>query len=197
MVNWWYQIQQASPCLRWKAPAVQPAPSALGPGCPCRDSGWSNGHLCKYGKTQSFVLWVCSWDPHPGPGHSSPARGKIQIDTLQTNATVKTCLQALCGLLHISEQQQRILKLTMDPHLFAGNESHEDIITDCGGGNIRTWCIKLRVAKFLPVLKWENNIRWHLTLTSHFHLLSIWKQTFLLATAFEAFLVSILKVRTI
>lgn len=38
-------------------------------------------------------------------------------------------------------------------YLFARNEGHEDVVTDCGGGNIGTWCIKLRVAKFLPVLK--------------------------------------------
>lgn len=72
--------------------------------------------------------------------------------TSQTKTTVKACLHALCGLLHISEP------LTMDAHLLAGNESHEDIVADCGGGNIRTWCVKLRVAKFLPVLKQENNI---------------------------------------
>lgn len=53
----------------------------------------------------------------------------------------------------INEQQHELFKLTIDAYLFAGNESHEDIITNCGGGNIRTWCIELRVAKFLPVLK--------------------------------------------
>lgn len=72
---------------------------------------------------------------------------------LQINTAVKGCFHALCGLLHNNEQQCKIVTVTMDAHLFAGNESHEDIVTDCGGGNIRTWCIKLRVAKFLPVLK--------------------------------------------
>lgn len=38
-------------------------------------------------------------------------------------------------------------------YLFAGNEGHEDVITDCGGSNVGSGCIKLRVAKFLPVLK--------------------------------------------
>lgn len=37
-------------------------------------------------------------------------------------------------------------------YLFAGNEGHEDVIADCGGGNVGTRCIKLGVAKFLPVL---------------------------------------------
>lgn len=146
---WWYRSQEASPCLQWKAQAVQPAPSAWGPGCPCMDSEWSNGRLCKYDKTQSSVLSVCSWDLHPGLGHSSPAR--VKPSKLQINTAVKGCVNALCGYHCYS-------------HLFAGNESHEDIVTDCGGGNIRTWCIKLRVAKFLPVLKWENNIM-HLTLS--------------------------------
>lgn len=41
-------------------------------------------------------------------------------------------------------------------YLFVGNESHEYVITDCGGGNIGTWWIKLGVAKFLPVLKCDN-----------------------------------------
>lgn len=38
-------------------------------------------------------------------------------------------------------------------HLFAGNEGHEDVVADGGGGNVGTRCVKLRVAKFLPVLK--------------------------------------------
>lgn len=47
----------------------------------------------------------------------------------------------------------RILILVLGVQvLFAGNESHEDIVADCGGGNIRTRCIKLRVAELLPVL---------------------------------------------
>lgn len=37
--------------------------------------------------------------------------------------------------------------------LFARDESHEDVITDGGGGNIWAGCIKLRVTKFFPVLK--------------------------------------------
>lgn len=41
----------------------------------------------------------------------------------------------------------------VNTHFLAGNEGHEDIITDCGGGNIRAWRVKLRVPKFLPVLK--------------------------------------------
>lgn len=41
-------------------------------------------------------------------------------------------------------------------YLFAGNEGHEDVITDCGGSNVGTGCIKLGVAKFLPVLEKIN-----------------------------------------
>lgn len=107
---WWYQSQEACPCLQWKAQAVQPAPSAWGPGCPCMDSEWSNGRLCKYDKTQSSVLSVCSWDLHPGLGHSSPAR--VKPSKLQINTAVKGCVYALCGLLHNNEQQCTIVTLT-------------------------------------------------------------------------------------
>lgn len=69
------------------------------------DSEWSNGRLCKYDKTQSFVLSACSWDPHPGLGHSSPAKEQI-------NAAVKGCFHALCGPLCHNEQQCQILMLT-------------------------------------------------------------------------------------
>lgn len=72
MMHWKYLNLQAYPCLRWKVQAVQPAPSAWDPGCPCMDSEWSNGLLCKYDKTQSSVLSACSWDPHPGLGHLGP-----------------------------------------------------------------------------------------------------------------------------
>lgn len=37
-------------------------------------------------------------------------------------------------------------------HLFASDKGHGDVITDCGGGHIGPWWVKLRVAKLLPVL---------------------------------------------
>lgn len=48
------------------------------------DSGWSNGHLCKYDKTQSSGFSVYSWDPHPGLEHSGPAsmRGNNSSDIM-------------------------------------------------------------------------------------------------------------------
>lgn len=38
-------------------------------------------------------------------------------------------------------------------HFLARNEGHEDVIADGGGGNIWARGVKLRVPKFLPVLK--------------------------------------------
>lgn len=75
MIHYRYLNLQASPCLWWKVQAVQPAPSAWDPGCPCMDSEWSSGLLCKYGKTQSSVLSACSLDPRPGLGHLGPILG--------------------------------------------------------------------------------------------------------------------------
>lgn len=40
----------------------------------------------------------------------------------------------------------------VNTHFFAGNKGHGDVVTDCSGSNIWAWRVKLRVAKFLPVL---------------------------------------------
>lgn len=45
-------------------------------------------------------------------------------------------------MLHIKTAAQD-QNLSLNPHLFAGNESHEDVIADCCGGNIRTWSVIL------------------------------------------------------
>lgn len=98
MMRWKYLNLQAYPCLRWKVQAVQPAPSAWDPGCPCMDSEWSNGLLCKYDKTQSSVLSACSWDPHPGLGHLGPILVKKRYNhsgqSFKFNIEVKVAFHA-------------------------------------------------------------------------------------------------------
>lgn len=78
-----YRRQRVFPCPPWTVQAAQPALSAWGPGCPCTGSGWSNGRLYKYDKTQSSVPLACSWDPHPGLEHSSPAKEKLNLSNPQ------------------------------------------------------------------------------------------------------------------
>lgn len=209
--HWKYSKNlQASPCLWWKAQAVQPALSAWDPGCPCTDSEWSSGLLCKYDKTQSSVLSVYSWDPHPGLGHLSPASGKKRYFVDQVNHSTFRHSGKGGSPSNTAINNERQCKnyngSVATAYLFARNEGHEDVVTDCGGGNIGTWCIKLRIAKFLPVLKEKT----HKNQVPYFSQSPVEEkctkctrnaqipvQTFLLATALEAFLVSILKVRTI
>lgn len=80
-----YLNLQACPCLRWKVPAAQPAPSAWDPECPCTDSEWSSGLLCKYDRTRSSVLSACSWDPRPGLEHLGPILEKMKYATTQVS----------------------------------------------------------------------------------------------------------------
>lgn len=67
---------------------------------------------------------------------------------------VRTDLQNTCVL----RNNSFLIWISSSPsYLFTGDEGHEDVITHCSGGNIRTRLIKFRVAKFLPVLLGNDN----------------------------------------
>lgn len=108
---------------------------------------------------------------------------------------LKRVVPSTCRLIHNNVQQHT----NVNTRLFARNESHEHIISDCGGSRVWTRGIELRVAKFFPVLREKRAVNCQSSsfqkrtpYSTKFNL-----ETFLLAMAFEIFLVSILKVRTI